>query len=617
VRKSKSFIRRGFWLSALSCFALDTAPFNADLGVAQQDSGSQQTPEEKNAVAIDVLGAGEEAGRVKSLKDPVSLEYRNAPLVDVLRSLADSARINLALSTQVADARDQVTIRLSRVTYEVALKTILDLYKLGAVVENGILRIDTQKNLSTERQDKIQSKTEIWRTEPTRTIIYQLNYAKSDELVPILSAMMAPHKEADKRFSVNADKRTNKIMIEGVADALTRARSLIEGLDRRKQQVLVEARIVEASSELSRTLSVTWGTRFGLDAQRGLSSGVVFPNSVVGNIGGAGSLGGTAPAPGQGMGPSQLGSMGFTLGSINGMVNIDGILRAYETESLANIIASPRLVMEDQETASLDERGTVARNVLVGDASQSRQTSSQLSLSVKPQITSDNTVELDLTVQRKTPNNAPTDPVQGSTDRTVKTRLMVENGDTAVIGGLYQTQKFRGQGRIPFLGRLPIIGFLFRTNDSQMARSELMVLITPRILPVGKRLSGEGPLMGSSESGPSDSAGAANTAPTAEARPKNNSNSNVMANAAGGPKAGSDEPASGAGAIDPSMMDALDNQSAPGNAANAAPPANANNANVTNNNNAANNANNADENAVPVPDAEGNANGAEGNGNGL
>jgi type IV pilus assembly protein PilQ len=271
-----------------------------------------------------------------------------------------------------------------------------------------------------------------------------------------------------------------------VPDALVRARTLLEGLDRRKQQVLVEARIVEASSELSRTLSVTWGTRFGLDAQRGLSSGILFPNSIIGNVGGAGSLGSNAPAPGQGMGPTQLGSMGFTLGSINGMVNIDGILRAYETESLANIIASPRIVVQDQEEATIDDTGRVQRNVLVGGENSSRSTNSKLFLSVKPQITSDNTLELELQVQRTTPNNAPTDPVQGTTDRTVKTKLIVENGETAVIGGLYQTQKFKGQGRIPFLGRLPIIGFLFRTNDSQSARSELMVLITPRILPNAK-----------------------------------------------------------------------------------------------------------------------------------
>jgi hypothetical protein len=108
-----------------------------------------------------------------------------------------------------------------------------------------------------------------------------------------------------------------------------------------------------------------------------------------------------------------------------------------------------------------------------------------LELKVAPQITSENTLELDIDVTRQTPTNAPTDPVQGSIKRQANTKLIVNNGETAVIGGLYQTQKFKGQGRIPFLGRLPIIGMLFRTNEEQSFRSELMVLITPRILPGG------------------------------------------------------------------------------------------------------------------------------------
>ena len=167
---------KGVWLFAAACLALDMTAMNADLAKAQEVEGDVA---KATADAVDILGAGAELGQVRSLKDPVSLEYRNAPLVDVLRSLADSARINLALSTQVSAQRDLVTIRLANVSYEIALKTILDLYKLGAVVENGILRIDTLANLSRERQDKIQAKKEIWQTEPTRTLIFQVNYGMS------------------------------------------------------------------------------------------------------------------------------------------------------------------------------------------------------------------------------------------------------------------------------------------------------------------------------------------------------------------------------------------------------------------------------------------------------
>ena len=474
---------------------------------------SQTLPEENKSP-----GAG------NLLQEKVTLEYRNAPLVDVVRSISDTAKINIALSPAVTASNSLVTIRLANVTYDVALKTILDLFGLGATIENGILRIDSLLNIQTERKTKLALKVDTWRTEPTRVLIWQVNYAKSEELSTILSTTLRPFFQ-DPRFSIQSDKRSNKLIIEGVADALTRAKTLLEQLDKRKQQVLIEARIVEAASELAKTLSVTWGTRFGVDAQRGLSSGLVFPNSVVGNVGGAGALGGTAPSPGQGNRNTQLGTFGFTLGSINGMVNIDGILRAYETESMAHMVASPRIVVEDQEEAVMEESTSSQRYVFKNEQSDQQLTTSGMSLKVKPQITSDNTLELDLEVTRETPTNAPSDPVQGSTKRKAKTRLLVGNGDTAVIGGLYQTLKYKGQGRIPVLGRLPIIGFLFRTNDEATQKTELMVLITPRIVPV------QNSLIGNNSTGP-DIPVPANFSAPADANLKPQSSTNTAKNSA-------------------------------------------------------------------------------------
>jgi type IV pilus secretin PilQ/predicted competence protein len=414
----------------------------------------------------------------------INLEYRNAPFVEVIRTLAEGANINITMSADV-EKGSPVTIRLNKVTYEQALKAILETYKFGSVVENGILKIDTLANLNLLRDEKIKFKEAAWKLQPTKRMVWQVNYAKATELTGLLGTMLKGY-TIDPRFSIVADKRTNKVIIEGIADALVEAKALLENLDRRKQQVLIEARIVEASNELSKTLSVTWGTRFGFDGNRGLANGLIFPNSLSGSLGGAGALGASAPAPGLATSPTQLGTLQFTVGSINNLVNIDAVLRAYETESLANVIASPRVVVQDQEKATIKEDVTLSRSVLGPDGKpEGRNTIAALELKVAPQITSENTLELDIDVTRQTPTNAPTDPVQGSIKRQANTKLIVNNGETAVIGGLYQTQKFRGQGRIPFLGRLPIIGMLFRTNEEQSFRSELMVLITPRILPGG------------------------------------------------------------------------------------------------------------------------------------
>lgn len=437
--------------------------------------------------------------------DVISLEYRNAPLVEVLRTLAEGANINITLSGEV-EKGSPVSIRLNKVTYEQALKAILDTYNFGSVVENGILKIDKLENLNKIRDEKLKEKEAAWKSQPSKRLVWQVNYAKATELQNILNQMLKGY-SVDPRFSIVSDKRTNKLIIEGISDALVEAKAILENLDRRKQQVLIEARIVEASNELSKTLSVTWGTRFGFDGTRGLANGLIFPNSMTGSIGGAGALGASAPSPGLATSPTQLGTLQFTVGSINNLVNIDAVLRAYETESLANVIASPRVVVQDQEKAVIKENVNLSRPVLGPDGKPgARSTVATLSLTVSPQVTSENTLELDIDVQRATPTNAPTDPVQGSINREAQTKLIVSNGETAVIGGLYQTQKFKGQGRVPFLGRLPIIGALFRTNEEQSFRSELMVLITPRILPGGPGRStarADLPILGGSSGGSS------------------------------------------------------------------------------------------------------------------
>jgi len=413
----------------------------------------------------------------------ISLEYRNAPLIEVIRTLADAANLNITLSADV-EKGSPVSIRLNNVTYEQALKAILDTYKFGSIFENGILKIDTIANLTTLREERLKEKESEWKNQPTKRLVWQVNYAKAVDLVPILTTMLKAY-AIDPRFSVIADKRTNKVIIEGISDALVESKAILDSLDRRKQQVLIEARIVEASSELSKTLSVTWGTRFGFDGNRGLANGLLFPNSLMGSVGGAGALGTSAPNPLAGQGATQLGTMAFSVGSINNLINIDAVLRAYETEALANVIASPRVVVQDQEKATIKEDISLSHSVLGATGQpEGRNTIATLELVVAPQVTSDNTLELDIQVQRQTPTNAPTDPVQGSIKRQANTKLIVSNGETAVIGGLYQTQKFKGQGRVPFLGRLPLIGALFRTNEEQSFRSELMVLITPRILPM-------------------------------------------------------------------------------------------------------------------------------------
>lgn len=457
----------------------------------------------------------------KELLKTVSIEYHGAPLGEVIRAIADSTKTNVVFHSKVP-LDNQVNMKLTGVTYEVALRTILDSFQLAAEIKNDIIYIDTLENLQKKREfvfseqtaewkKKLNLRNNSWMIEPSRIMVWQVNHAESDELLPILENMLSAFKD-DPRFRLRADKRTNKIIIEGVKEALIRAKSILVNLDKQKQEILIEGRIVEASTEMSRALGVTWGSRFGLDGQRGLGTGLVFPSTVAGSLGGAGSIGATAPNPLVSMNPTQIGTMGLSFGSITGVLNLDAILKAYETENMANLIASPRIVVQDHEEAIISESTKISKTAAklegsagsaasavptagaggaaaapsAGGSSTGGQTSSdiatELTLKVRPQMTATDMIELTIDVSRTSPFAGLNNATSGSTTRSAKTKLNVRNGDTAVIGGLYQTSKRKSQGRIPILGKLPIVGFLFRSDDEEWIKTELLVMITPRLL---------------------------------------------------------------------------------------------------------------------------------------
>ncbi len=488
-------------------------PSNNASGASKKNTNALPTnntdipPLATNTTSANTTDATSSATPVNSLQEHVTLVYRDAFLLDVIRHLCEESKINHVIAPAVAETAGTrtITLKLTDITYEVALKTVLDLFLLGTVLDNGIVRIDSLENIKREQEDKKKIRDERIKQEPTRVAIYQLNYVQSNNIAPMVTQAMRSHSIIDARFSVQADVHSNRLIVEAVQDAQVRVKTLIENLDKRKQQVVIEARIIEASNDVSRAFRINWGARFGLDAGRGLASGLIFPNSILGNIGGAGEVvdlgvGRKNPGPGQ---------IGLSVGSINGMFNIDGILKAYESEKLANIIASPTLTVMDNEKGHFDE--TIETQIVIPPAAGSTSTGttstfkSALAVDVTPMIAADGSIELDVSVQRDTPDSTPTALTQSKIGRNAKTKLAIRHGETAVIGGLYQTTKTKDQGRIPILGSLPIIGTLFRTNDNYTKRTELMILLTPRVV--------------SNATGPSATATASDFVPTPTSSP--------------------------------------------------------------------------------------------------
>jgi len=422
-----------------------------------------------------------------SLQEFTSVRYNDAPLQDVLGALAISAQINIVLSSKI-EKDELVNLRLNNVTYETVIKTILNTLELDYIIENGIMRILLRSDIMKEKSEKDERNKLSKKIEAKKILIRHIKHALANDIMQVLSSMINDvnlnknsltndlDKTSSGTFKIEYDKRTNSLLIQGTQDELSLANEIINKLDKKKPQILIEARIVEASNDLAKTLGISWGTRFGLDGQRGFNTGLVFPSSIRGSLGGAGTLGAAAPVFDKSSAP-QFGSFNFSLGSLNGLLNLDGILKAYEKENMANVIASPRIVVQDQEKATIGDNTSSQSAPSSNSGTQAAETTRSfgVTLDVTPQVASEDQIALTLSVNRTSPATG------GTSSKTATTKLVVKNGETTVIGGLFQTSRIRNQGRIPVLGKLPLIGFLFRNTSDEWLRTELLIMITPRI----------------------------------------------------------------------------------------------------------------------------------------
>lgn len=451
----------------------------------------------------------------------VTVDFRGTYLGDVLRTLAAAASLNIVLGTSVPTER-QVTMTLSNVTYMTALKKVLEVHDLEAQTRDNIVRIETIEKMATDLERKEALKVRELNSQPTRVMVWQLNYATAQQAEALIQNIRSSMYRNLQSFSVSADARTNKIIIESIPEVLERAKAALKVLDVKRRQVLIEARILEASRGLGRTLGVNWGARFGADSRNGLATGLIFPSSIAAGIGGAGALGSTAPAEGfarQNVPASN--SIGLSLGSINNLINVDAILTAFEQQEMVNVIAAPRVVVEDQVTAEIGENTAIPRIVSSGAVVTTITSNIELSLKVTPQITQDGNINMQITVARGVPGSE----ASSITTRRAQTSLSVLDGETAVIGGLYQSSTSQQERRIPILGQIPIIGWLFRSRQNNNARSELMVLLTPKI--VKEKIASSGVLGGLDAPAP----GMVSSPGNLDLAPENNSeNSNSFGN---------------------------------------------------------------------------------------
>jgi len=422
--------------------------------------------------------------------EKLSLNFQNVEVRAVLNVIADFTDLNIITSDTVGG---NITLRLKDVPWDQALDIILQTRGLDMRRSGNVISIAPRDELATREKLALEAASQINELEQTRTESFQMNYQKAADVQKLLSD--ANQRMLSKRGSAVVDARTNTLFVQDTPSRLEEVRKLIAKIDVPVRQVMIEARIVEASELFNKNLGVRLG--YAEDARTTGASHTVSGAPLVlgadlGNTGQAAGLVQGTPVitgpglqtnlPAAGLNAFNAGTFSFMLfnAAMSRILSIE--ISALEADGKGKTISSPRVLTADQVEAVI-EQGT---EIPYQQATSSGATSvafrkANLSLKVKPQITPDGNIIMTLDVNKDEPGATTPAGISISTKH-VKTEVLIENGGTVVIGGIYDQRDRTDNTRVPFFGDLPYIGFLFRNQVNTSSKTELLVFVTPRIV---------------------------------------------------------------------------------------------------------------------------------------
>jgi len=447
----------------------EAPPAEGEEPAVSEEAEQAADPRALNAKGLDdfLLGNTKFYGR------RISLEVKDADIRDVFRFISEESGLNIISSEEVAG---KVSLKLKKIPWDQALTVLLQSRQLGYVKQGNILRIAPLKTLRAETdaaREVIESQKQL---KPMRVQIFPVSYAKAEDLELQAKEFLTT------RGKVKADKRTNSLVVTDIDDSIQKIRRLITRLDTQTPQVLIEAKIVEARESFERAIGVSWSMSgadktISTNASNGAPITAHPGLNFASGSGSAGSAGGL--------------DMGLQIGTFDVIGDLKASLQLLENERLVKILSSPRIMTLDRVEANIEQTTQFPIINSSNDASGKPQSSVtfqnvKLQLQVKPQITAAGGIIMDVTVLREFPG-AITKTASGAQAREVNSRkaatqVLIENGDTVVIGGIYQSDVTDGESGVPFLRKIPILGALFRSKNITREKNELVIFLTPRIL---------------------------------------------------------------------------------------------------------------------------------------
>ncbi len=406
----------------------------------------------------------------------MSLNFQKVEVRTALQIIADYNQFNLVTGDSVDG---EITLRLEDVPWDQALDMILKLKGLGKRIEGNILLIAPADELSQREASELKADKEVEELVPLYSEYIQINYAKASQIATLLDA--GESSLLSERGTVAVDERTNTLLVQDTAKKLEDVRRLIEILDIAVKQVVIEARIVTVTDNVNEEFGIRWGITDTISD--GATSGSI--------IGADSASGGVVPSLNDRLNVNlpvseSAGTIAFQVAKLANGTILDLELSALERENKGEIIARPSITTANQKPAYI-EQGTEIPYVSAASSGATTVTfkPAVLSLRVTPQITPDNRVILDLVITQDTRGDtvktAIGEAVAIDTQK-IGTQVLVDNGETIVLGGIYQQQLINAVTKVPVLGDVPLLGWMFRTQKEFTERRELLIFVTPRII---------------------------------------------------------------------------------------------------------------------------------------
>lgn len=396
----------------------------------------------------------------------VTLEFADADIRKIFQLIAEVSNLNFLLGDDVSGT---ISIKLVNVPWDQALDVILETKSLGMKREGNIVLIRPLSKIQTLADEQQAEKKAVERAMELHTKVFDINFASVADIASQFNSLKS------ERGTIAQDARTNRVIVTDIAPAIEKMTALLAALDIPERQVMIEARIVEASSTFTRDLGIQWGIHY-----KDGSASFLGINQL--DTGFGGIVTNTPSTSGLPAATSAGGAMGLSFGKLTNNIQIDLRLSAAAETGQVKIISTPKVVTLNNKAAKISQGQSIPYQTTSAEGTKTEFVEAALTLEVTPHITADGNVSMKIKASNNSAGSAPAGIPPPINKKEATTELLVKNGETTVIGGIYVDNDTTSDSGVPYLMDIPLLGWLFKSNNKTASKTELLIFITPKIV---------------------------------------------------------------------------------------------------------------------------------------